>query len=459
MIFLEEFLSYIKKHSRMVAIGTISALAYTFWAINSQGYGELQLTEFLVIGVPCAALSIYLCMHYVKSEEGAFPVYLMLGFALVFRLLGVSTFPILEDDFYRFLWDGRMSIETGTPYGWVPIDFFNDINISDSFEQILGSINHPEVATIYGPVTQTIFALAYVIAPAEVWPIQMLYASIDFALILLLLRVAKPHFVLLYAWSPLILKEFAISAHPDVLGALFLVLAFIIYSSKTKYSWLWLPICLALATGVKVFALIAVPLFLRFQWRSWCIWVGTLFILALPFISGNESSSSASSLLLQIKAVWLPDGLQVMSNNWLFNAPFYYLADTRLAFDLTKGILLGLFAIVAASYFMYLYLRRQYLPMRIDRLYGLFFICIPVINPWYLVWLLPFAVIYPSRWAWTASIAVFLAYATGINLNNSELALYQHSTWVLCVEYGLIVLALCIDWHKRTPINTKISTI
>ena len=129
----------------------------------------------------------------------------------------------------------------------------------------------------------------------------------------------------------------------------------------------------------------------------------------------------------------------------MFNAPFYYLANTHLPFAVTKTVLLSLFAITAITYFSYHYLRRQHLPVRIDLLYGLFFLCIPAINPWYLVWLLPFAVIYPSCWAWTASIVIFLAYVTGINLSNSELALYQHSHWILILEFSLILIALIID--------------
>ena len=456
MIFPEQLLAYVKLHRQMVFAGLISLACYVFLALNSQSYGELKLNELLFTSLSCAILSILTCRHYAKRSGNAFPVLLMLIFSLAFRLIGINTFPILEDDFYRFLWDGRMTIEMGTPYGWIPANFFNDISINDNFELILSGINHPDVATIYGPVTQTIFALAYLIAPGEVWPIQSLYALIDFAIILLLLRLAKAHFVLLYAWSPLILKEFAISAHPDVCGAFFLVLAFYIYSKNIKYAWVYLPICLALATGVKVFALIAVPLFLRFQWRSWCIWFASLFALSAPFFSGNKLSSNlselnnnADGLLAQLKTIWLPDSLQVMSDNWLFNAPIYYATQHIMPFSATKGLLLSLFAISAATYFFYLYVKRQTLPLRLDYLYGLFFICIPVLNPWYLVWMLPFAVIYPSRWAWTASVTAFLAYVTGINIANSELALYQHSSVILTIEYGLIVIALLIDWRKK----------
>ena len=73
----------------------------------------------------------------------------------------------------------------------------------------------------------------------------------------------------------------------------------------------------------------------------------------------------------------------------------------------------------------------------------------PVINPWYLLWLLPFAAIVPSAFAWTASVAVFLGYVTGLNLNDGDLHPYQQPAWVRPLEFGLILLALAYDLFRR----------
>ena len=74
--------------------------------------------------------------------------------------------------------------------------------------------------------------------------------------------------VLLYAWSPLIIKEFAFTAHPDVLGALFLMAAYLGYQ---RGYFLRAGALLALAMGVKLFALLMVPLLLGLQWRAWLV--------------------------------------------------------------------------------------------------------------------------------------------------------------------------------------------
>jgi hypothetical protein len=72
----------------------------------------------------------------------------------------------------------------------------------------------------------------------------------------------------------------------------------------------------------------------------------------------------------------------------------------------------------------------------------------PVINPWYLLWLLPFAAIFPSAWAWTASVAILLAYVTGLNLNDFGMQPFHQPMWVRPLEFGLILTALATDWFR-----------
>ena len=94
---------------------------------------------------------------------------------------------------------------------------------------------------------------------------------------------------------------------------------------------------------------------------------------------------------------------------------------------------------------MHLYRHPGTVIPRGDWIFGAFLVASPVINPWYLLWLLPFAAIIPSAWAWTASVAVLLAYVTGINLNASDLHAYQQPSWVRPLEFGAILLAFTWD--------------
>ena len=360
----------------------------------------------------------------------------MLLFAVIFRLIGIWGEPFFEDDFYRYLWDGRTLVETGNPYTKPPADFFSDTTLSERFEDILDQINYPNIATVYGPVNQWLFALCYLVAPGEIWPLQTLLAAADIVIVLMLLRLANANWVLLYAWAPLMIKEFAFTAHPDVLGVALLVGALV---TAKNQRWVLTGLLLGLAAAAKIFALILVPFVLQFRWRGWCAFVFSAIIVALPF---------------GVASAWLPEGLKAMASDWLFNAPLYFLFSPWVHPAVTKNVLMGLFVI---GWGWYLY--RHTLgaskdapflgSVRADVLFGIFFLCAPVMNAWYLVWLLPFGVLYPSATLWATSVALGLAYASGINLPKSDLDLYEQPVWALALEMGMIGAALVYDLCKR----------
>ena len=180
--------------------------------------------------------------------------------------------PLFEDDYFRYLWDGFQFAQTGTPYGAAPAAFFADAQIPQVFQRILDHINYPDVPTIYGPVTELLFLLAYLLEPGSLIPLQALLIGVDILLIRLLLTVAQPTHVLLYAWCPLVIKEIAFTAHPDGLGVSLAIAAVVLSSRRHTVG---AAICIALAVGAKVFALLLVPFVLaRAGPRAWLAFVG-----------------------------------------------------------------------------------------------------------------------------------------------------------------------------------------
>ena len=438
----------LQNHKWAGAAGLLCLASYLYLGSQSTSYAEAQLFDLLAVAFVSGLTTFTLWWHYERTSQ-QLPIALLLGFALLFRMVGILSFPVLEDDFYRYLWDGYMWVEHGSPYGIAPVEFFSHSGLSETFEDILSGINHPEVATIYGPVCQWFFALAYLIAPGEIWPLQLLFSIADLLLILLLLRLTRANNVMLYAWAPLVIKEFAFTAHPDVVGAMFLVAA-LVASQRGRCSYA--AILLGLATGVKIFALIAAPFLFRFRWRSWAIFSVSLALLAFPF---------------SIRAAWLPGGLSEMAANWFFNAPVYYLLQYTLSITAAKVLLLSLFCLFS----LWLFCRESGFsgnqgkplanlsaeleagkPRRIfrgDWLFAAFFLVLPAFNPWYFVWLLPFAAIYPSCWAWAASLALLLSYASGVNLQASELGLYEHTPQLLAIEFAIIAAAALYDLYAK----------
>lgn len=361
----------------------------------------------------------------------------ILLWALVFRVIGIWGLPILEDDWYRYLWDGYRFISDGTPYGVAPSAYFASEGLPDRFVEIVGQINNPDLPTIYGPTLQYLFALAYLISPGELWGLKLIMLFADIAVIAILLRLAPITYVLLYAWCPLVIKEIAFTAHPDGIGVC-LLLAALFFRSRQFYTAA--VITGALAVAAKVFAILLVPWVLwRLPVKYWLIFFASLGLVYLPFIV--QGSNDFFSLF-------------VFAQYWEFNAAAYALVNLFLTDSIAKLVLVGVFLAWLIWYFFASQSPKNlgddtFVMPRADWVFALFLFIAPVINAWYWLWVLPFAVIFPSVWAWTASVALMLSYCVGLHIPGSELDAYEMPVVVRIIEFSIIVTAVAFDFYRR----------
>ena len=416
-------------------VGLWCALGYAALAFLAQRPGEPGLPVFFLL-VAWTSLPVFSLYLYFHRRDEPFPLGRLLFWAVVFRICGLAGGPFFEDDFYRYLWDGYRFATTGTPYGSAPEAFFADPGVPAMFHGILNGINYPDLPTIYAPVTQVVFLLGYWLKPGSVAALQAILIAVDLAVILLLLRLAPAGNVMLYAWCPLVVKEIAFTAHPDGIGVCLLLAAILL---SRNHRWWSAAVCLGMAVGAKIFALVLAPLVLvGAGFGHWVLFVVTLAALYAPFVLQGGAGF---------------ESLAVFAREWEFNSAAFGLLTTVLRpFEakLGLGLLCGVFCV--RYYFRYSRSRMREVP-RGDWLYGVLLMASPVINPWYLLWVLPFAVIVPSVSAWTASIAVFLAYVTGLNLNGGDLQPYQQPVWGRPLEFGMILSALAYDLFRRRSIG------
>ena len=390
--------------------------------------GEPELGGFLAITAWTALLTFGL---YAYRRGEPLSVGRLLFWAVAFRVCGLLGGPFFEDDFHRYLWDAYRFAEEGTPYGAAPEAFFTDPSVPDAFRRVLDRVNYPEVATIYGPLAETAFLLGYWVQPANVAVLQGIFIVFDLLTILILLRLAPARAVLLYAWCPLVVKEIAFTAHPDALGVCLLAAAVLLAQRRRLKT---AAVCLALSAGAKIFALLLVPFILvKGRFVHWAIFAAVLTLVYLPFaLSGGTDLATQTIFALE----------------WEFNAAAFSLLTTVLP-DFNARMVVGALLL---GFWAWCYLRQRRSPDAVPRgdwLYGALLLMAPVINPWYLIWVLPFAVVRPSLWAWTASVAVLLSYITGLNLNNLDMHPYEQPVWVRLLEFGLIGLALAWDLARQ----------
>jgi len=414
------------------AAGLGCTLAYAVLAWSARQSGEPPLILFLAVVVWAALLVFGLYAYHRRKPGEALPVGRLIGWAIVFRVCGLFGGPIYEDDFYRYLWDAFRFTRDGTPYGVPPEAFFADPGVPAQFQRILDQVNYPELPTIYGPVTQLLFLLGYGLSPGSIVALQLPLILVDLLTVGLLLRLAPARAVLLYAWCPLVIKEIAFTAHPDG-AAVCLLLAAVALGRRQRLRGA--AVCLALAVGAKVLALLLVPFVLaRARPVHWAVFAGTLVLLYLPFVLQGGTDLGT---------------LAIFVREWEFNAAVFGLLKPWMSNRAARAACALALAVGLAWYYA---VYRRSAPTSVPRgdwIYGGLLALWPVVNAWYLLWLLPFAAIRPSAWAWTASVAVLLSYVTGLNLDDLQMEPFGHPWWVRPVEYGLIMLAIVYDVRRR----------
>jgi hypothetical protein len=238
---------------------------------------------------------------------------LIVGFAIVYRLVQLPAHPIQEIDIYRYLWDGRVTLAGVNPYAYSPNEvlaeagaavteagglhfaprspdgqrlatLLADPRVRETFQ----TVDHRGVPTIYPPMSQAVFALAAAATPADCGPrgqiigmktTLFLFDLGTIGVLILLLRAVgrSVHWCLAYAWCPLVIKEVANSGHLDVIAVFFTTLAIYLFVRRRPYA---AAAAWAAAILAKVYPVVLLPLIVRHLWNlgGWRTVAGPLFL-------------------------------------------------------------------------------------------------------------------------------------------------------------------------------------
>lgn len=354
---------------------------------------------------------------------------LLLG--VFWRLILLGGAPLVSDDVYRYVWDGRMQQHGLNPLETAPADpalarFHTDVTRRiDPTSAVLPSI--------YPPLAQRFFL--GVTAVRESVPALAAAVLVCDLLIIVLIRRwlsvtgRNPWWVLAYAWHPLVALEGAGGAHVDFAGALLLVGAAYALSRRRA---LLAAVGLAGACAVKFLPVVLLPLFWK-RIRLADAAVGALLIalLYLPFVEGWR-------LPVGSLGTWLAQ--------WRFNGPLFrwlapWIGATPVA---VLAVAAGLAAAVHARR-----TRGRDDPAAWAWPLAAALCLLPAIYPWYLVWLTPFLgprATWPLA-AWTlASMTTYVVWTP--HLAGAGWIL---PAWVEPVEYGMVAAVCWWTFRARTP--------
>jgi hypothetical protein len=357
--------------------------------------------------------------------------------ACLARVVGIAATPVYEDDWARYLWDGWRTIREGTPYGIAPAEFLERADVPSSWMAILQTVNHPDVPTIYGPTLQGVFALASAVAPADLIVLKVVLVIFDLVIWGLLWRLGGSEAGLRYALCPLVIFEVSFNAHADVVGVAFMVLAFCLLSqSRSIVS----GIAFGLAIAAKPLAIALAPIFV--QRRAFAAVIAAVIAIGViyaPFVLRGATEA---------------DGLAIFSKYWEFNSFGFAVLKIFVSEPAVRVLSLAIGSALSGALVLAWLLRSPDTTPPVDLWLLAMFLFSPVVNAWYLLWIVPWAALRGSALSFAALAAVSASYLTDGVLGIEGDGYHDHQWWVRPLEallFASIAFGLFLSTRKRSP--------
>jgi alpha-1,6-mannosyltransferase len=413
--------------SRLYVIGVILLVAL---AVCSRNFSSLGAPSFLLPLVVAGVAYLLAIREFFITPK--FPKHV-----LVFGLLLAAAWHVLfllkppgpDDDIHRYLWDGRVQHLGFNPYVLVP----NDPTVASLHTSETRTMNNPDLASPY-PAGAQLFFRAVTAIHESIFAFKLAFVICDFAIVFMLLDILRSsgrgtHWVLAYAWHPLLAIEVAGSGHIDIVGALLLLVSF---AALVRGMPTVAALALALAIAVKLLPIVLLPLYWkRVRVRDGVLAVIVVGLLYVPFLSHGRIPLGSLGTYVQ---------------SFRFNDPVFAMLERGMAPQVAAG------SVVIVGFLAAICMRRRHsdpspdafaLPMAASLL------CAPVIYPWYLLWLLPFlrSVSMLPIVVWTVSIFPTY-YVWHLRSLGRPWVL---PGWIMPLEFGAVAIAAAIiALHRMT---------
>lgn len=458
-----------KYHTFSIILVLISAFMYYYI-----GYPLVRTDVTILVSLYSVAFLSFLGLIRLNKEN----FFLLAGIAIAFRLVFLGSIPNLSQDFYRFIWDGRMLIEGWNPYLYLPNDLMISGNAPMAEAQELfdgmGNLNASHY-TNYTPVNQLCFAFAglvfgnSILGSVVVLRIFIILADLGilyFGKKLLSTLGLAIHPIWLYLLNPLIIIELTGNLHFE--GVMIFFLVWSLYLLQKGF-WKWAAVLLAISVSVKLIPLLFLPLF--FQWfvnykkakftqkHTSIVWksIGKLLIfysivfaivvaLFLPFLSEKFIFNYKETISLYFQS-------------FEFNASLYYIARW-IGYEIvgwnliaTIGKITPIIVFIFVAGISLFRNNSDFKKIITALLFGLsfYFFTTTTMHPWYLSTLLILSVFTKYRFTVIWSLMIILSYTTYQNESYVENLTFVAVEYV--AVYGFLVYELCIHSTKKNPLE------
>jgi hypothetical protein len=391
----------------LLGIGVVHYAIYIFFVSDSLTYDAQPTTTqkilFVSQRVLIGLLFFLAIININKIPAKEIWIAWIIFTGLLARIILVPSSPILEDDFYRYMWDGAVTTNGFNPYIHSPKDVIDKkigvpdkiLDLADQSGKVINKINHPKIKTLYPALSQIIFSVSYLIFPWSVtgWKIVMLIGDLFllFFIIKILIQLKLPVlFAAIYWLNPIVLHEFFNTGHYDLFALLFAAIS-IYYFLQNKF--ITSSIVLAFAVGFKLWPVLIFPFFLRRltnqKWKLFLNGIVFSFVVLIIFIPMLLSGYDENQ------------GFMKYAANWINNAAFYTILKESIDLFTTTFKIYYVCADCVARYIvlglvlltMFILIRNPVkdnldLVDKILMIIAVSFLISPTQFPWYVTWII-----------------------------------------------------------------------
>ncbi|MBQ0734357.1 mannosyltransferase [Aquimarina celericrescens] len=453
------------KHHRFSILFLFIGVLF-YWSFAYQ----LDRTDFTKIITLWAALFI---VSYKIIQFNPNNWKLLAATGLLFRLVFLFAIPNLSQDFYRFIWDGRMLLEGYNPYLSLPEVWIAQGNAPIAQAQELyvgmGELNGSHY-TNYPPVSQlcyfiaALFAGKSILGSAVVLRTLIILADIGtffFGKKLLKAMNLPEKQIFWYILNPFIIIELTGNLHFEAVMIFFIIWS--IYLLHKGY-WYWAGIMLGLSVSVKLIPLLFLPLFFQkfvmnknggFNKLSltlglpkligfYSIVVFTVFLTFAPFLSGEFFHNFKRTITL-----WF--------QTFEFNASIFFVIRW-IGYQIvgwnvieTAGKILPLVTIIillALTFFRKNRATPQLITAMVLGICTYYFLSTTV-HPWYIAVPLSLCIFTNYKFPIVWSFVIILSYTAYLHPD------FKENLWMVGLEYISVFTVLSWEIYKNTKASKR----
>lgn len=438
---------------------------------------DLERFDFIKLITLYAAL-FYLA--YLLIEKWKLPFSWLLSFGILLRLVFIVAIPNLSQDFYRFIWDGRLLAQGINPYLFTP-----DMYLSG---EISSKIIIPQAAELYKgmgalstghfsnypPINQLFFGIAGLFSKSSILGsviiLRLISMLADLGILFFGRKLLKnlnlnPNKIFWYFLSPFVIIEMTGNLHFESVMLFFLIWSIYLFQ---KGKWIWAAVFLGVSVSVKLLPLLLLPLFIGYRFKDrysnvksrfnistslnncrlsmtnifgfYLITIITVLATFLPFLSSGFISNFSTTI-----GLWF--------QNFEFNASVYYvirwIGYQIVGWNIiaTVGKILPIITLLLILGLAFFRKNRDTKQLITAMLFAVsfYFLLSTTVHPWYIATPLLLCVFTKYRFPIVWSFVVFFSYSAYGKDG------FQENIWLIALEYSIVIGFAFWEIRKNLP--------